>query len=113
MTNPGVRLFAVAALCAALCSCATGYQKESSALGTGGYTDSKIADGRYRITYLVNAFSSKAEALGFWHRRAKELCGNDTYWFHTTESFKEMKDGYNYHQFPYVDGTVDCRRARD
>jgi hypothetical protein len=67
-----------------------------------GYSDEKIGEGVYRVTTLVNAFTTPDDALKYWRRRAAELCGSETY----ESSFKQSLRGA--HGFPFVQGFVRC-----
>jgi TonB family protein len=55
---------------AGLSSCATGYQ--ASGL-TGGYTEKKITDSAYMVTFGGNGFASKDRIYYFWTYRCAEL----------------------------------------
>ncbi|MGO9444508.1 MAG: hypothetical protein ACLPXB_06980, partial [Thiobacillaceae bacterium] len=44
-----------------------------------GYVEQRMPDGSLRLTYSTAAPTSEKEALGLWHRRAKELCGSSEY----------------------------------
>ena len=53
-----------------LSGCATGYQKQSF---TGGYTDMKVQDNIYRVTFKGNAYASEERASDFALLRCAEL----------------------------------------
>jgi len=95
--------------------CATQYKKKTIWDGLG-YTDEKISDGVYKVTYLVNALTPPGDALKFWHQRAKELCGNSDYEHDAKLTSKIIEDynpaiySYQTHSFPYVEGTVKCNK---
>ena len=55
-----------------LYGCSTPYQHASKSL-LGGYTDEYLGDDIYRITVRLNAFTDKATAYEYFHRRAREL----------------------------------------
>jgi hypothetical protein len=61
-----------------LSGCATGYQQKNIWDGLG-YTDEKIGDGVYRLTYLANAITPPESTMKYWHARARELCGSGNY----------------------------------
>lgn len=44
-----------------------------------GYKDREIEPGVYEIEAIGNGFTKPEVVLGFWHRRASELCGEDNY----------------------------------
>jgi hypothetical protein len=97
-----------------LSACATGYQKKTMWDGLG-YTDEKISDGVYRVTYLVNAKTPPQDALKYWHMRAKELCGSENYEHDAKLTSKNNRSynpaiySYQDHYFPYVEGKVTCK----
>ena len=104
-----IKLLMLLSACVVLASCATGYKKKSAWDGLG-YTDEKVSDGVYEVTYLANALTPNQDALKYWHMRAKELCGSDSYQYDVKETIQANK---NYrtgsvHNFPYVVGTVTC-----
>jgi hypothetical protein len=99
-----------------LCGCETGYQQMNIWDGLG-YTDEKIGDGVYRLTYLVNAVTPPEVAMKHWHARARELCGSSRY-DHTANLTMQNHPDYNptlhssqNHRFPYVEGTVRCKKS--
>src|SRR5262245_53555487 len=99
-----------------LCGCETGYQQKTILDGLG-YTDEKIGDGVYRVTYLVNALTTPEAAMKNLHARARELCGSSRY-DHTAKltmqnhpSYNPALYSYQNHRFPYVEGTVRCKRS--
>ena len=107
-----IRLAHLLGLCAVLSACATGYQKKTAWDGLG-YTDEKISDGVYKVTYLVNAKTPPQDALKYWHMRAKELCGSDNYKHDEKQTVHVNRNmglygTTTYHNFPYVVGTVTC-----
>ena len=73
-----MKRFLAMLLCAATCAACTStpYQPNGA---TGGYSEEKIANGVYKLSYLVNANTPPDAALSFWHQRAKELCGTSDY----------------------------------
>ncbi len=56
--------------------CSTPY-KESGFMG--GYTDSKIGEGQYLVTFTGNGYTSMGQAKQYALRRASEVCSNDGY----------------------------------
>jgi hypothetical protein len=99
--------------CVVLSACATGYQKMNVWDGLG-YTDEKVADGVYKLTYLVNANTPAQDALKYWHVRARELCGSDNYQHDEKQTIYVNRNAgvygsTTYHNFPYVVGTVTCK----
>jgi len=80
-----------------------------------GYTDEKISDGVYRVTYEVNGHTSSQDALRYWHQRATELCGSSDYdhdeklTTHNHQTYNPASYTYTDHLFPYVEGTVKCK----
>ena len=55
---------------ASLTSCATGYQASGI---TGGYTEKKISDSAYMVSFGGNGFASKDRIYYFWTYRCAEL----------------------------------------
>lgn len=53
-----------------LSACATDYQKEGA---TGGYTEKKISDSAYEVSFLGNGFTSEERVYYFWVYRCAEL----------------------------------------
>jgi hypothetical protein len=98
-----------------LSGCATKYQKKTIWDGLG-YTDEKIAEGVYRITYLVNANTPAEDAVKYWHQRATELCGSSDYDHDEKLTSQNNRDynpaifSYQDHYFPYVEGTATCKK---
>ena len=105
---------AVAAACiCVLAACATPYGPKSSS-STGGYTDKKIADGKYYIESLTNVPTGPEKAFEYWHRRAAELCNGKPYAHDAVLSNKRMTNYggipgyYTKHDWPLVVGTATC-----
>lgn len=112
MRNP--RYLTCFALSLSLCACATSYGPQSPLGGTGGYTDKKIAEGKYYIESLTNVPTGPAKALEYWNRRASELCGGKPY-THDAVLSTDRKANYagpgitTYHNWPLVKGTAICQ----
>jgi hypothetical protein len=86
--SPISRSVAAGALAAllALAACASGstpYQPLSSTSGiAGGYSDQKLADGRFRVTFAGNRLTSRDAVEGYLLYRAAELTLAESYdWF--------------------------------
>jgi len=98
-----------------LSGCETGYQQKTILDGLG-YSDEKIGDGVYRLTYLVNAYTPPEAAMKYWHARARELCGSGSYdhgaklTIQNHPSYNPALYSYQNHRFPYVEGTVRCKK---
>ena len=65
-----VRSCAALFLAGVLFACATDYQKEGA---TGGYTEHKISDSAYEVSFLGNGFTSEERVYYFWLYRCAEL----------------------------------------
>lgn len=74
------RLLAVALLC--LSGCATGYHPSSF---TGGYSDVRLDDGLYKVSYRGNGATSGSTAADFAMLRAAELALENGYPYFTVE----------------------------
>jgi hypothetical protein len=61
---------AAAVVIASLTSCATGYQASGF---TGGYTEKRITDSAYVVTFGGNGFATKDRVYYFWMYRCAEL----------------------------------------
>lgn len=68
--NGILRLLCVAFLAWALSSCATPYQQSGI---TGGYSEKKISDSAYTVSFSGNGFASKDRVYFFWIYRCAEL----------------------------------------
>jgi hypothetical protein len=96
--------------------CATGYQQRSGWDGLG-YTDQKVGDGVYRLTYLANAYTTPEDTMKYWHARARELCGSRHYEHNARltmqdhSSYNAALFSYQNRLFPYVEGTVWCKKS--
>jgi hypothetical protein len=95
--------------------CATKYGKANS-INPLGYTDEKIGEGIYRLTYMVSDLEPREVASKYWLQRATELCGSSEF-EHNEKLTVLNKPAFNpaslRHQdqyFPFVEGTVTCRR---
>lgn len=105
----------IAIVVLAVGGCATGYQKASS-FHPLGYTDEKVGEGIYRLTYKVNANTPSADASKYWHQRANELCGSGDYDHNEKLTMVNHRDynpaifSYQDHYFPFVEGTVTCKK---
>jgi len=51
--------------------CATPYQPKGY---TGGYEEVEVEPGLFFLEYLGNGYTSLPTVLGYWQRRANELC---------------------------------------
>jgi hypothetical protein len=97
-----------------IAACATTYHK--SRWGGDGYTDEKIAEDTYKVTFLANAATERPDVLKMWHQRAAALCEGSGYEHNAIYSEKKYRDFTNIysafveHHFPYVEGTVKCTR---
>ena len=102
MTSRLAVFVALACTVTLLVGCATPYQKKTILDGLG-YSDEKLEDGVYRVTYVVSPFTPPEDALKYWHQRARELCGSDGYEGHAQERMRgrQMKSAY-------VQGIVRC-----
>ena len=58
---------------ALLLGCTTPYQHRSRTGGLGGYSDQYLGDDVYLITIRLNAFTDKATAYEYFHRRARDI----------------------------------------
>lgn len=90
-----------------LFGCATGYKEYG---WTGGYKEQLIGENKYELTYQGNGTTSHSTVSEYWHRRAKELCGNGEYGF----EFTDTKSNIAYSQYitvehPKLVGIVTCR----
>ena len=65
---------------ASLASCATGYQANGI---TGGYTEKKITDSAYVVSFGGNGFATKDRVYYFWMYRCAELT-----WKRVTRCFR-------------------------
>ncbi len=59
-------------LTTSLAACATPYG-ERGLMGVG-YDQSEIEPGLYFLDYTGDQYHSMAKVVGYWHRRARELC---------------------------------------
>lgn len=53
--------------------CSTPYQQASRSVGRHGYSDQYLGDDTYLITVRLNAFTDKATAFEYFHRRAAQI----------------------------------------
>lgn len=95
--------------------CAASSYEKMNVWNGMGYTDKKIEEDVYWVTYDVNAATVSSVAMKFWHERAKELCGNRPY-EHDAKLELIPKSRYNpygnqTYYFPHVEGTVRCKVA--
>ena len=116
MPSKFVNTALIALTAVTLTSCGTVYQKKSMMTGLG-YSDVRLGEGRYRITYEAAAASGEAKAIEFWHRRAAELCGSSAYEHKYTVTIKDHQQFNRYngrmesHLFPTVHGSVVCKTS--
>lgn len=100
--------------------CAAGYQKMSMWDGMG-YRDQQVGEGRYRISYTVNALTTAEQTRSYWMRRASELCGHDNFYYDLSVTTRTSSDvmfvgGVVYtpsSDRPYAEGFVDCNRPQE
>lgn len=85
MSKPGFSAAIAAAMIsmAAACSTATPYQPDIAGQRvSGGYSESKIAEARYRVNFGGNSLTSRDRVEGYLLYRAAELTVQDGYdWF--------------------------------
>lgn len=85
-------------------ACSTPYQplqRGGIIAGTGGgYVSKQLGKNEYEVIFAGNGFTSMETVEKFWHRKAKELCGSESY-THTIETKKVE-------HFPSARGTVKC-----
>lgn len=94
-------------ICLSLFGCATGYKEYG---WTGGYKETLIEENKYELTYQGNGTTSRSTVSEYWHRRAKELCGNGEYSY----EFTDTKSNIAYSQYaivehPKIIGIVICK----
>jgi hypothetical protein len=70
MWRKNTKIFGAILLVAILSSCATGYQASGI---TGGYTEKKISDSAYLVSFGGNGFASQDRIYYFWVYRCAEL----------------------------------------
>lgn len=71
----------------------------------GGYRETLTDDGAYRLTFLFNYYTSRADAERFWHQRAAELCGGAEKYLYIPS------DGPVLHPYPLrVEAAVSCKQ---
>ena len=70
MTRGYVSLFLLACTAGA-CATATPYQNSAY---SGGYQDQRIGQTEFLVTVRGNAYTSESTLVGYFHRRATELC---------------------------------------
>jgi hypothetical protein len=68
--NRMYRLCCVVVLALALSSCATTYQKSGI---TGGYSEKKLSDSAYTVSFSGNGYASRDRVYFFWIYRCAEL----------------------------------------
>lgn len=104
----------LAATVFALSSCATSYGRLTAWGGTGGFTDKKIADGKFYIESLVNVPTGPAKAMEYWHKRASELCNGKAYkddaalTVYKNSSYGGIPGVVTQHDWPLAKGTATC-----
>jgi len=101
----GLRHFVVASL-AALVGCSTVSTYQARGGWGGGYADEKLADGVFRVTYVVTPGTATQDATRFWTMRARELCGPDVTDLHHKTTMRGIGM-----QSPYAEGYVRCPGA--
>jgi hypothetical protein len=112
-------LLAVMACIIVLSSCATPYQSKGGAFSAHpkvGYVDKSLGDGRFEVTYLVNAVTPKEKSREFAHRRSAEICVENGYLFFQVISesatYKKQtqinKHGPTYVDFPQYEMEIQC-----
>jgi TonB family protein len=74
-----------------LAGCATSYQSQSA---TGGYSESKISDSAYVVTFRGNGYASKDRVYYFWVYRCAELTLQQGYGVYTIR-INQPKSGGN------------------
>lgn len=100
-----------------LTSCATPYQKESLWNSNGGgYSDSEISQGVYKVRFKGNGYTSAEQTEKLWNQRASDLCKGKDYSVAmnppgSDESPMAMTGGVaikTAFEFPVVSGVVTC-----
>ena len=66
-------------LCVLLYACSSYGPYQKGAYYSTGYLDQEISPGIYRIAFHGSDYDNDQKLIEFWHRRARELCGSDTY----------------------------------
>ena len=107
-------------LALASCAMATPYQADGGfwSDGRGGYKDEKIAEGKYWIRFLGNAFTEMSVVQQYWEKRASELCegrsykkvASPEYVARTDFAFANGMVFINQNRFPTVEGVVECEQ---
>lgn len=77
MTLP--RLMTAVAVAALLTGCASWDTPYQAAGLRGGYSDTRLSEGQYRVNFMGNGFSFDGDAADFALLRAAELCRTNGY----------------------------------
>ncbi len=93
--------------------CATAYQPSGM---TGGYSEKKVAEGRYWLKFLGNGFTDPETVRQYWNRRAAELCGGRPF-KGDAQAGRDEKTNFvilatgaysTRDSYPTVEGIVEC-----
>lgn len=111
------RHYIVALLLITLIGCATPYQKESGLNPTtGGYSDEKISENEYFITFRGNPKTTFEQVESMWNRRAMELCPNGYESDYQRSQSPDHQSVYasgvvieNTYMFPTIEGKATCK----
>jgi hypothetical protein len=97
--------------------CATAsYKSTSDGFTNYGYEETKLSESSYLIKYFGAKSDTYEHLEELWHRRAKELCGSDSYQSETEQTTYAGKDFvllppivyYDETKWPMVTGNLTC-----
>ncbi len=102
--RPKNKLFFWALIPLLLTACATGYQKEG--IFTNGYSDLKLADDRYVVTFRANEHTPSEKVMEFALKRAAELTLQHGYRYFAILDQVETSKRHLY--YPSLRFTIQC-----
>lgn len=93
------------------------YAPKGTTMYQGGYSDKKVGEGQYIVTFEGNAYNTILQITDFVKKRASELCAPSGFDASFTESYRPHTEmgfagGMVYtsqHQFPTVEAKVKCK----
>jgi hypothetical protein len=96
------------------------YAPKGSSGYMGGYSDKKLADGKYLVLFEGNGYNKMPQVVDFVKQRAAELCAPQSfdiqvrpYLTYTTSTGYAGGSVYiSNHAFPTAEGTVTCKEAK-
>ncbi|WP_439887818.1 hypothetical protein ACSX1C_00780 [Pseudomonas sp. MBLB4123] len=92
------------------------YAPKGTTMYAGGYTDKKIAENTFLVTFEGNGYNTTPQVVGFVKKRAEEICSPLKADVEIREYLAEVTNhaalnGQLYttnHKFPSAEGTVTC-----